>query len=463
MVQGFAITRAEDHLMRDVAFELLRRVEEDDSYANLLLPKLLQGAGVDSRDAGFIQELSFGAIRFRLFYERVIEAASGRQIKAIETNALLVLVLGAHQLLGMRVPVHAAINESVNLAKKKASKSAVGFVNAVLRNIAAKSRDEWVRSLVTKEMTADESLSLEHSHPAWIVKALRAALEVRSLQASLEQLLVANNVPARVAVAALPGFSEVSELLEYGDRGSASPISVELNTNPSLVPQVQQGYARVQDQGSQLAVLALLGADIHCDDSAWLDLCAGPGGKAALMAAIAGKKNIRFTANEISVHRAKLVQQGLAPISSAKVTIGDGRVIGESGSRFSRILIDAPCTGLGALRRRPEARWRKDSSDLAALSKLQKALFIGGWDALLSGGVLAYVTCSPHLSETSALVSWAEAKYGDSLELLSANKILNLVNPMLRLNEGFLTAQLWPHLNGTDAMFIAIFRKSINS
>ena len=450
-------------MTRSIAFELLRRVSEDDSYANLLLPKLLDDAKVDSRDAGFIQELSFGTIRNRLFYEKVIEVAASREVKSIDANALLVLLIGAHQLLGMRVPVHASINETVNLAKAVAGKSTVGFINAVLRRISERSRDQWIEVVTESCKSSEEVLSISHSHPLWIVRALKAALESRGMAASLEELLIADNVPAKVSIAALPGFSEVEELSEYGEPGLASPLAIELATTPGSVPEIRKGFARVQDQGSQLAVLALLNAGISIRDSMWLDVCAGPGGKAALMSAIGKQRGVDLVANESSEHRAKLVEQALRPITDAKVNVGDGRDIASAGPRFSRILLDAPCTGLGALRRRPEARWRKSAADLADLTKLQRELFAASWDALLPGGILGYVTCSPHLSETTALVSWAEARIGSSLELLPANRILNEINPSLALDESFRTAQLWPHVNGTDAMFIALFRKKVNS
>jgi 16S rRNA (cytosine967-C5)-methyltransferase len=449
--------------MRALAFELLRRVAEDDSYANLLLPKLLSDAKVDSRDAGFIQELAFGTLRNKLLYEKVIELASAREIRTIDSHALIVLLLGAHQILGMRVPAHAAINESVNLAKQKASQSAAGFVNAVLRRISERSREQWIEKVLESADSADERLSLEYSHPLWIVKSLRAALESRGLGDSLEELLVADNTAAKVSVAALPGFADVSELSDFGTLGIASPISLELSVPPSRVPQVQNGQVRVQDQGSQLAVLALLAAEVEVEDSRWLDLCAGPGGKAALMLAVAKQRNVSFEANEVSTHRAKLVQQALDPISKLKVSICDGRKLAEGGARFTRLLLDAPCTGLGALRRRPESRWRKKSTDIPELAKLQKDLFKASWDSLLPGGVLGYVTCSPHLSETTALVSWAESQYRGDLELLPANAILNEINLSLGLDVTFRTAQLWPHIHGTDAMFIALFRKKVNS
>jgi 16S rRNA (cytosine967-C5)-methyltransferase len=449
--------------MRSLAFELLRRVEEDDAYANLLLPKILDDAKVDSRDAGFIQELSFGTLRNRLFYEKIIEIASSRDTKSIDAHALIVLLLGAHQILGMRVPAHAAINESVNLAKEKASKSAVGFVNAVLRRISEKSLDQWIANVSALADSEDERLSFIHSHPLWIVKSLRAALDSRRLGESLEDLLVADNTAAKVSVVALPGFANVDELAEIGTRGIASPIGMELSVPPSRVPQIHAGHVRVQDQGSQLAVLALLEAEITIEDTRWLDLCAGPGGKAALMAAVATQQSVSFEANEVSTHRAKLVEQALKPISRFEVSIGDGRKIGASGERYSRVLLDAPCTGLGALRRRPESRWRKMPTDIPELSKLQKDLFEASWDALLPGGVLGYVTCSPHLSETTAVVTWAESKYRENLELLPANAVLNAINPDLAIDTAFRTAQLWPHIHGTDAMFIALFRKKVNS
>jgi 16S rRNA (cytosine967-C5)-methyltransferase len=449
--------------MRALAFELLRRVAEDDSYANLLLPKLLSDAKVDSRDAGFIQELAFGTLRNKLLYEKVLELASAREIRKIELPALIVLLLGTHQILSMRVPVHAAIYESVNLAKQKASKSAVGFVNAVLRRVSERSLDQWVSEVLELADSDDERLSFAHSHPLWIVKSLKASLESRGLGQSLESLLVADNTPAKVSVAALPGFANVGELADYGSVGSASPIGLELNVPPARVPQVQLGHVRVQDQGSQLAVLALLAAEVETEDTRWLDICAGPGGKAALMLAMAKQRSIEFEANEVSSHRAKLVAQALDLISSVQVSIGDGRKIGQGGQRFTRLLLDAPCTGLGALRRRPESRWRKQPTDIPELSKLQRELFIASWDALLPGGVLGYVTCSPHLSETTAVVSWAEARYRDDLELLPANQILNEINPNLGLDVSFRTAQLWPHIHGTDAMFIALFRKKVNS
>jgi len=447
-------------LTRGIAFDLLSRVQNDDAYANLLLPVLLSRAGIEGRDAGFVQELAFGTIRNRLLYEKIIEAASSRDLEDIESAARIVLLLGVHQLLEMRVPAHAAINESVNLAKTKASKGSVGFVNAILRKVSAKSKDDWL-DIVTAKMSELDALSVQYSHPIWIVNAFKSALISRKSEAELEDLLASNNTPAKVSLAALPGFSVREDLAQHEHFGPASPIGVEITGNPANIEAVADGRARVQDQGSQLMVLALIGAEVLGKDESWLDICAGPGGKAALMAALAIQHGVNMVCNEISPHRAELVSKALAPLGNITVTVEDGRDLGVLGPSYSRILLDAPCTGLGALRRRPESRWRRTPQDLVNLVKLQRELFESSWALLEPGGVLAYVTCSPHLSETTAQVAWAQGKYKADLELMNANEILNFLNPDLLLDESLRTAQLWPHTHGTDAMFLALFRKSV--
>lgn len=448
-------------MSREIAFDLLDRIQSDDAYANLLLPTLINRAKLDSRDAAFVQELAFGTIRNWLLYEKIIEAASSRKIDDIEPDAQIVLVLGVHQLLEMRVPTHAAINESVNLAKTKASKGSVGFVNAVLRKIALKDKDDWIDH-VTKGLSEIEALSIQYSHPTWIVQAFKTALSSRGMEDQLENLLVSNNLAPKVSIAALPGFCSREDFGFDKQAENMSPIGFEISGNPADIELVSNGFARVQDQGSQLVTLALVSAPIEVADESWLDMCAGPGGKAALLAALSLSSHQRFVPNEVSEHRAQLVSNALKPLGSFEVRTLDGRSYGEGRERFSRILLDAPCTGLGALRRRPESRWRRNTDDLVDLVKLQRELIESAWKALEPGGVVAYVTCSPHLSETTGQVSWAEGKFRGELELLNANEILNSLNPALGLDESLRTAQLWPHVHGTDAMFLALMRKSIN-
>jgi 16S rRNA (cytosine967-C5)-methyltransferase len=233
---------------------------------------------------------------------------------------------------------------------------------------------------------------------------------------------------------------------------------------------VRDGSTRVQDVGSQLVARALAAVDLGdggpagstADGERWLDLCAGPGGKAALLGALARQHGASLLANEPAPHRAKLVRQALAAVPHEvwHVRTGDGREVGsEMAESFDRVLVDVPCTGLGALRRRPESRWRRTPKDLVDLGPLQRELLKSALDAVKPGGVVAYVTCSPHPAETTAVVSDALRKR-DDLELLDAGAALDSVSLTGQLEAGHeLTAQLWPHRHRTDAMFLALIHK----
>ena len=446
---------------RTVALELLFAVEFDDAYANLLLPKLLTASRLDERDAALAQELSFGALRWQLFYDRVIEECAKRYADEIDLKALIVLRLGVHQLLGMRTPAHAALDETVELAKQFVSRGAAGFVNGVLRRVSERTRDEWLSVVLQGLENPAERLAVEFSHPIWVVKALQQALALDGRESELQDLLLADNIAPLVSLVALPGLAKKSDFEDL-PVGPASPIGAQLDSgDPNNLVAFREGRIRVQDQGSQLAALALVEAKAISTGEKWLDLCAGPGGKAALLAAEARVNSAQLTCNEIAPHRAKLVKQALDVVDrKIQVTVEDGRTYANNHqAEFDRILLDAPCTGLGALRRRPESRWRKAQADVAELSHLQEQLLQSAWDCLKPGGVLTYVTCSPHLAETNAIVDWAKKKL-TGLELLDANAVLAGLNPNLHLNRNRKTAQLWPHIHQTDAMFIALLTKS---
>jgi len=457
---------------RGVAYQLLHAVFTDDAYANLLLPKLISRAGLDSRDAGLAQELAFGTIRNALFYDAAIEVAAGRDIADIDTEVRVLLELGAHQLLSMRVPSHAALSETVNLAKTVLRPNLAGFVNGVLRRISERRRDEWLELLLAKRSDRRAKLALEYSHPEWVIRALEDSLRLDKREDELEDLLAVDNQAPLVNLVALPGLAEGSDLLDAGATlGGVSPIGGELPSgDPADLAGIRNGSLRVQDQGSQIAALALLAAPVSPDSAdstsvtteEWLDLCAGPGGKAALLAAEARTRGAELVCNEVQPHRAKLVEQALSKVNrDVYVRTGDGRDLGDDApDSFDRILLDAPCTGLGALRRRPESRYRKQASDVADLTVLQRELFASAFKGLRPGGVLAYVTCSPHPAETTGIIDWAQKTYGASLELLDATAVVRQISPAIQLPDGRKTVQLWPQRHSTDAMFIALLRKN---
>jgi 16S rRNA (cytosine967-C5)-methyltransferase len=212
----------------------------------------------------------------------------------------------------------------------------------------------------------------------------------------------------------------------------------------------------VQDEGSQLVALALARTPVEGDDTRWLDLCAGPGGKASLLAGLAGERSARLLAVERQPHRAKLVSRALRRSPGVLGTIvSDGTLPAWGPGRFDRALVDAPCTGLGALRRRPEARWRRRPQDVEELHTLQNALLESALLSVRPGGVVAYATCSPHLRETVDVVAEVLTEHPGA-EQLDAREYLPGV-PDLGDGPG---VQLWPHRHGTDAMFIALLRVS---
>lgn len=452
---------------RRIALEVIMAVRETDAYANLLLPVKLERARLGSQDAALATELTYGTLRQQGYYDAVIELAAGRSTDEIDSPILDVLRLGAHQLLSMRVAQHAAVDEAVSLAREVGSRSATGFVNGVLRTITRSTPEEWHERVLAKPRGDDERLSLEHSHPVWIVRAFRRSLAAEGREDELEDLLVADNFAPRVSLVALPGLAAVSDI-RGTQKARYSPIAaVSDGGDPALSPAVHEGRARVQDEGSQLAALALSRARPIVAGERWLDLCAGPGGKAALLAAEAAQGGATLIANEITPARAELVRKALAVFADPpQVLERDGRSFGERmPGQFDRILLDAPCTGLGALRRRPEARWRKQPSDVAELADLQIDLLRSGLAALKPGGILAYVTCSPHLAETKVVVETVLRSLVDgplTVERLDTASVLAEVT-MRPLELGTHEdghVQLWPHRTGTDAMFICLLTRT---
>ena len=446
---------------RLLAFDVLVAVREQDAYTNLLLAALLRERGVTGRDAAFATELVSGTIRRQGTYDAVLAACSTRPLSQVDAAVLDALRLGAHQILAMRVPTHAAVSTTVELVRGRIGHGPAGFVNAVLRKVAAHDLAGWVRR-VAPDPGADATgfAAVAYSHPRWVVERLDEALGETS---ELEELLAADNAAPKVTLVARPGLATVEELVAAGGKASAiSPYAVELTSgDPGSVPAVAEGRAGVQDEGSQLVALALAGAEVGGRDERWLDMCAGPGGKSALLAALAAGRGALVLASERQYHRAGLVKRATAEASAGLIAVitADGTAPAWAPGSFDRVLVDAPCSGLGALRRRPESRWRRTAADLDDLVPLQASLLRSALDSVRPGGVVAYVTCSPVLAETSEVVARVlgerpEVTLEDSAPLFEGV-------PELHAEQARLpgTVQLWPHRQGTDAMFFALLRR----
>ena len=448
---------------RSVAFDTIRAVHESDAYANLLLPTSISRAGLEGPDAALATELTYGTLRRQGTYDAVISLAAERSVQDIDPGVLDALRLGVHQLLSTRVASHAAVHESVELARAAAGRGASGFANAVLRRVSRDTPGDWMTRIAESARSDDERIGLLTSHPVWVVRAMRRALAAEGRAEELEALLTADNAAPRVTMAALPGLAEIPE---DARRTPFSPLGFRLGGgDPEAMITGSGGRIRVQDEGSQLAALALTRAMPIAPGERWLDLCAGPGGKTAVLAAEALASGALLEANEISPARAGLVRRAIAGVP-LEVTVSeeDGRVRAqEAPETYDRILVDAPCTGLGALRRRPEARWRKSPSDVPALTALQHELLDAALGALKPGGVVAYVTCSPHLAETSGVVAEVRREWGAAVEEMSARDVITALatgDPDLAPQaDGSGRAQLWPHRHNTDAMSISLLRR----
>ncbi|WP_327405448.1 rRNA cytosine-C5-methyltransferase [Streptomyces sp. NBC_01288] len=460
---GKPYRRPQKDPVRFLAFEALRAVDERDAYANLVLPPLLRKArekgDFDARDAALATELVYGTLRKQGTYDAIIASCVDRPLREVDPPVLDVLSLGVHQLLGTRIPTHAAVSASVELARVVLGDGRAKFVNAVLRKVAQDDLDTWIERVAPPyDDDPEDNLAIVHSHPRWIVSALWDSLG--GGRAGIEDLLEADNERPEVTLVARPGRSTTEELLreEAAVPGRWSPYAVRLSEGgePGAVAAVKEGRAGVQDEGSQLVALALANAPLDGPDEKWLDGCAGPGGKAALLAAVAAERGAMLLASEKAPHRAGLVAKSLAgnPGPYQVITADGTRPPWRPGS-FDRVLMDVPCTGLGALRRRPESRWRRRPEDLEGFAPLQRDLLGTALESVRVGGVVGYATCSPHLAETRAVVDDILKQYPHT-ELIDARPLLPDV-PALGAGPD---VQLWPHLHGTDAMYLALIRRT---
>lgn len=457
---------------RRTAYDVLAAVEEREAYANLLLPKLLTQRSLSGRDAALATELTYGTLRGLGTYDAVLAACSDRPLDKLDAPVRQVLRLGTHQLLATRVGSHAAVATSVDLAKTVVGMRVSGYVNAVLRRVAMRDAEQWT-DLVAPGRDADPDgyLAVRYSHPRWIVGAYRAALG-DAADDELEAALAAGNERPHVTMAVLPGGPDRDEVLPDGATASRwSPYGFTLpGGDPADL--IEGGRAAVQDEASQLAAIALSRVPVAGRDAAWLDMCAGPGGKARMLYGLAGLAGADLAAADVHPHRAGLIRQALP---HGQVLVADGRVPPWREGGFDRVLVDVPCSGLGALRRRPEARWRKSEADLPALADLQRALLRSALTAVRPGGVVAYVTCSPVPAETSEVVESvlgettseadaggndageAGARESGAAEILDAPAVLSQVPDLRAPDPRF--AQFWPHRHGTDAIFVALLRR----
>ena len=418
---------------RRLAYDVLHEVGSKDAYANIALAQSLRGSELSTPDRGLATDLVYTTLRRRGTVDAVLQAFASRPLAKTDPRVLDVLRMAAVEHMYLHKPAHAVVDNAVKLTGSVGAVGAKGFVNAILRKVTAR-EPQALLATATTGLSGDDELVVRYSHPGWIIRALRDVLGPDELP----DLLARDNEPPRVTLAArwtddLPG-----------EPTPWSPWGRYVKGDPGAIPAVRDGRAGVQDLGSQLMVLALSRA--QAPEGRWLDMCAGPGGKAALLARLAPQGLLCVEQHE---HRAALVEQAVR--GHAEVVVADAATV---EGEFSKIMLDAPCAGLGVLRRRPEARWRRQPSDIPELTALQARLLDHAIDVCAPGGVVAYVTCSPHLAETDLIVQRA-LRRGDVVQ----EDAPALLPEVPDCADG-LAIRLWPHRHDTDGMYFALLRKA---
>jgi 16S rRNA (cytosine967-C5)-methyltransferase len=436
--------------VRLLAFDLITEVNRNEGYSNLLLPAALSASSLEDRDRNLVTELVYGTLRMQGKHDWILAQISDRPWGEVDAGIVDVARMGVHQIHELRIPDHAAVSATVEVARKRLGESKASFVNALLRSVTRKSLDEWFSPLDQMQDKV-ERLSIQYSHPQWIISAYFDLLKDWQ---SVEAELATNNIPALPTLVSWPGYSTQDQLVELGAEPTVySKLGARMKGNPGNLDLIKHRLAGVQDEGSQL-VATVFAAAAHGDS--WLDLCAGPGGKAALLSSIAKERGINFVANEFSEPRAQLVRN---VVHGATVWCGDGRDVATHEESFDAVIIDAPCTGLGALRRRPEVRWRRSLADLRELTSLQRELLSSAVSVIKPGGLLGYATCSPHLAETTVQVLDILKKHPDLEQIDIAQFLPENLKDATRAQ----SMSLWTHKHGTDAMFLALLRKKQGS
>jgi 16S rRNA (cytosine967-C5)-methyltransferase len=421
---------------RSVALRVVRRVTEDRAYSNLTLSAELSRSGLPARDRQLAADLAYGTLRRLLQLDRVIVRASSRPMGRIDPSALALLRLGAYQLLFTRIPAHAAVSETVELAEPKRR----GFVNAVLRGIARAAPPP-------SEGDDDEAISERTGLASWAVGELRRVLPADEVEVAAAALATPTDLSLRANRCRTRPERLEAEIRDAGmeiRRGSLHPDVLRVrSTPPALLPGFEEGWFAVQDEASVVVAAAL---EARPGERLY-DPCGGPGGKAAHLACLVGPGGQVVSADE-RLGRARLVVRTARRLGvPVKVLAQDARRPAVRGP-FDSALVDAPCSGLGAARRRPELLWRPSRQDLARLARLQVAILVATAELVRPGGRLVYSVCTFPRAETDAAVRAFLSKRPD----FEPVEVPGPDGPAA-------DHRLWPHRHGTDAMFYAGFRR----
>jgi 16S rRNA (cytosine967-C5)-methyltransferase len=417
---------------RAIAVEVVRRVADEGAYSNRLLPALLDRSGLAARDRQLATELTYGTLRGLLGIDRVLEPLLERSLAAAPAPARAALRVGAHQILNTRIPAHAAVAETVGTVPR----SQRGFINAVLRRLSARPPSPLPAG------EGAEAIAVRTGLSPWAVQELTRLLgSEKEAEAAAAALASPGPLSLRTNACRISADDLEASLDDAGlapERGSLHADTFRIaRVAPASLPGLREGWFAVQDEASAYVADVL---DAHPGELI-LDGCAAPGGKAGDIACRSGS----VVASDLSKARARLIRQTAGRLGvSIRLLVQD---VARPGLRdgFDRVLVDAPCSGIGAARRRPELLWRPERRRLSTLARLQVRLALGASALLRPGGVFVYSVCTFPRAETDAVCDALESKA-----------------PWLRPDpfpgpggEDAARVRLWPHRDGTDAMFVA--------
>ncbi|ALC91034.1 16S rRNA methyltransferase [Bacillus sp. FJAT-18017] len=442
--------------VREAALSLLESVEKNQAYSNLLLNSAIEKNAVPQRDIGLLTELAYGTLQRSMTLDYYL-APFLKTGKKIERWVILLLRLTLYQMIYLdRIPDHAAINEAVEIAKKRGHKGISGMVNGVLRSI----QREGVRPLEAIENPA-ERLSIETSHPLWLVERWIAQFGYDKTREMCEVNLTAPLQTARVNLPKITRQDCVALLEEEGYAVEISPIIPEairaLKGNLASSKAFKEGFLTIQDESSMLAAYAL-GA---MENEYILDACAAPGGKTTHIAEKLGGTGA-IVSLDLHEHKVRLIEDNASRLGLQNIEVHalDSRKAGErfEPGTFNRILLDAPCSGLGVMRRKPDMKYVKKEGDLTGLAKIQQDLLDSVAPLLKKGGILVYSTCTVDREENQASVEAFLGRHPEFEKDMSlADRMPEPVRPLI---DGF-ELQVLPQDFGSDGFYIASLRKKV--
>ena len=443
---------------RELALKVLKEVDEDGAYANLALNKILEKYELKKLDRSFITELSYGTLKRLNTLDWILSRFLKKPLAAQTVWVRNILRLATYQVVFMeRVPNAAACNEAVELTKKYAYKGIVRFVNGVLRNLVRE-----IDNIEFPDINCDSvsHISLKYSHPNWIVQKW---LEDYDIKLTVNLCKANNEIPpntVRVNTLKIDRYNLISRLKKEGveaikTKYSSDGINISGFFSYRKLPAFREGLFQVQDESSMLASQILNPAH----GSRIIDCAAAPGGKTTHLAQLVENTG-EIHAFDLHPYKLELIKQNCKRLGITNVIchVQDVRMLSEKWDEYADyVLLDAPCSGLGVLRRRPDARWRKELEQIKTLVKLQREMLDKISRCVRPGGVLVYSTCTITEEENISQIKTFLKRHDEfTLEDLTPFLPAALQDEQ-GAKEGFI--QLWPHRHYTDGFFIARMRK----